>query len=99
MFNWKVDPTDGTPIAAVGIEVSSDAGASGVVYLDYLTWKGTPELSLICPNPFQLVGSTSNINCTKLWGAPVNPQGTSVNALATLDHTSEGIDPSGMMQR
>ncbi len=50
LFNWKVDPTDGAPIAAVGIEVSSDAGASGVVYLDYLTWKGTPELSLIKPS-------------------------------------------------
>ena len=50
LFNWNVDPTDGAPIAAVGIEVSSDAGASGVVYLDYLTWKGTPELSLIKPS-------------------------------------------------
>ena len=50
LFNWKVDPTDGAPIAAVGIEVSSDARASGVVYLDYLTWKGTPELSLIKPS-------------------------------------------------
>ena len=50
LFNWKVNPTDGAPIAAVGIEVSSDARASGVVYLDYLTWKGTPELSLIKPS-------------------------------------------------
>ena len=50
LFNWKVDPTNGAPIAAVGIEVSSDARASGVVYLDYLTWKGTPELSLIKPS-------------------------------------------------
>ena len=50
LFNWNVDPTDGAPIAAVGIELSSDARASGVVYLDYLTWKGTPELSLIKPS-------------------------------------------------
>ena len=50
IYNWKVDPTDGAPIAAVGIEVSSDAGASGVVYLDYLTWEGTPEVSLIKPS-------------------------------------------------
>ena len=50
LFNWKVDPTDGDPIAAVGIEVSSDAGASGVVYLDYLTWDGTPEVSLSKPS-------------------------------------------------
>ena len=49
-YNWRVDPTDGAPIAAVGIEVSSDAGASGVVYLDYLTWEGTPEVSLIEPS-------------------------------------------------
>ena len=50
LFNWKVDPTDGNPIAAVGIEMSSDAGASGVVCLDYLTWDGTPEVSLIKPS-------------------------------------------------
>ena len=50
IFNWRVDPTDGAPIAAVGIEVSSDAGASGVVYLDYLTWDGAPEVSLIKPS-------------------------------------------------
>ena len=50
LFNWQVDPTDGEPIAAVGIEVSSDTGASGVVYLDYLTWDGAPEVSLIKPS-------------------------------------------------
>ncbi len=50
IFNWRVDPTDGAPIAAVGIEVSSDAGASGVVYLDYLTWDGAPEVSLTKPS-------------------------------------------------
>ena len=48
-FNWCLDATDGAPIAAVGIEVSSDTAASGAIYLDYLTWNGAPELSLGVP--------------------------------------------------
>lgn len=43
---WKIEPTDGAPIAEIGIEVSSDKQADGTIYLDYLTWKGTPELDL-----------------------------------------------------
>lgn len=43
-FSWKLGETDGSPIAEVGIEISSDRRADGTAYLDYLTWEGTPDV-------------------------------------------------------
>jgi hypothetical protein len=43
VFKWRAPDTDGYPIASVGVQVSSDSRADGTVYLDYLTWEGTPD--------------------------------------------------------
>jgi ADP-ribosylglycohydrolase len=51
-LTWQVPSTDGLPVAAVGVELSSAAGAagsSGSVYLDYLTWDGAPNTVLARP--------------------------------------------------
>jgi ADP-ribosylglycohydrolase len=51
-LTWQVPSTDGLPIAAVGVELSSTGGAggsSGSVYLDYLTWSGAPDTILARP--------------------------------------------------
>jgi ADP-ribosylglycohydrolase len=51
-ITWQVPSTQGLPIAAVGIELSSTGGAggsSGTVYLDYLTWDGAPNTVLARP--------------------------------------------------
>ncbi len=45
-FRWKVEETGGQPIAEIGIEISSESRADGVLYLDYLTWEGTPDVVL-----------------------------------------------------
>jgi hypothetical protein len=44
-FHWVAPPTNGQPITDVGVEVSGDAG-NGDVYLDWLTWDGTPHVTL-----------------------------------------------------
>jgi ADP-ribosylglycohydrolase len=46
---WRISPTDGAPIAEVGVEIIGDKGASGCVYLDYLTWDGIPDVVLKRP--------------------------------------------------
>ncbi|MCB0106809.1 MAG: ADP-ribosylglycohydrolase family protein, partial [Caldilineaceae bacterium] len=38
------------PIADVGVEVRSATRADGVIYLDYLTWSGTPNVTLRRPD-------------------------------------------------
>ncbi len=51
-LSWRIPGTNGSPIAAVGIELhetESDGiarGARGTVYLDYLTWDGAPDTVL-----------------------------------------------------
>lgn len=48
-FRWRIPPTDGAPIAAVGVEVAGTQSSSGSVYLDYLTWDGIPDIVLTRP--------------------------------------------------
>lgn len=49
-FAWQIEDTGGLPIAEIGLEIRSDMRADGAVYLDYLTWEGSPNVNLI-PSP------------------------------------------------
>lgn len=48
-LTWRVPELHGYPTTAVGVVVRGARGASGVLYLDYLTWDGTPDVVLTCP--------------------------------------------------
>jgi ADP-ribosylglycohydrolase len=45
-LKWRLDVPQGCPIAAVGLELTSDDHADGMVYLDWLTWAGAPDVRL-----------------------------------------------------
>ena len=49
LLEWQVPDLEGYPIAIVGIQISGDSGASGRVYLDWLTWDGAPNVRLKRP--------------------------------------------------
>jgi ADP-ribosylglycohydrolase len=49
VFEWTLPDTSGFPIAVVGVEARSETHASGTLYLDYLTWEGTPQASFRRP--------------------------------------------------
>ncbi len=48
-LSWTIPDLGGLPIQSVGIEIHSTGGASGTLYLDYLTWSGAPKLRLTRP--------------------------------------------------
>ncbi len=48
-LTWRIPDTGGTPIASIGLVLASDHGASGTLYLDYLTWDGAPAVTLARP--------------------------------------------------
>jgi hypothetical protein len=48
-LEWIIPPTDGQPIAQIGLEIFSNHPASATVYLDSLTWTGTPNVVLKKP--------------------------------------------------
>jgi len=50
ILEWRVAAPGGCPIAYVGLELTSPERADGTVYVDWLTWSGTPELAL-APSP------------------------------------------------
>ncbi len=47
---WRIPETGNQPIACIGIEIVGEHGASGTVYLDWLTWDGAPDMSLNRPS-------------------------------------------------
>jgi ADP-ribosylglycohydrolase len=52
VLNWRIPDTKGYPIFEIGLEVESHQplGVDGTIYLDYLTWSGTPETKLYRPD-------------------------------------------------
>ncbi len=45
-FAWCIPDTGGLPIVEVGFALRSSQRAEGRVYVDYVTWDGTPDVSL-----------------------------------------------------
>ena len=43
---WVIPQTGGSPICAIGVELSAFQRADGAVYLDYVTWDGAPDVVL-----------------------------------------------------
>jgi len=58
---WVMPNTFGQPIAEIGFECESDTD-SGVVYLDYVTWDGEPNVSLTRP-----MGSKEPMEPPQVW--------------------------------
>lgn len=48
-LEWTLSERSLPSIAQVGIEIDSASFAAGSLYLDYLTWDGEPDLSLVRP--------------------------------------------------
>jgi len=48
-ISWTIPDTSGAPIMAVGLQILSDPRVSGTVFLEHLTWTGTPSTQLTRP--------------------------------------------------
>lgn len=46
LLAWRVPDTASAPVYEVGVEVTGEKGASGVLYLDLLRWSGEPDTAL-----------------------------------------------------
>lgn len=76
-ITWKLDDPDGGLIYNLGVEIArpdreaSEAG--GTVYLDYLTWDGTPEVTFRKPQGSAQMWRAYWVNAVdqwERWGAP-----------------------------
>jgi ADP-ribosylglycohydrolase len=46
---WRIPDLGGSPVAAVGLALEPAAAGAGAVYLDWLTWDGSPAVTLRRP--------------------------------------------------
>jgi ADP-ribosylglycohydrolase len=67
---WPLSLAEGGPIAKVGIEVSSGQAADGTIYLDYLTWDGTPNVTFARPEYGGDMWSKAWVNGVDVWFSP-----------------------------
>jgi len=67
-LSWKIDDTGGSPIAEIGVEVSSERPASGSIYLDYLTWAGAPEVTFRRPEHSGYMWRRAWVNGVDVYG-------------------------------
>ncbi|MBA3943251.1 MAG: ADP-ribosylglycohydrolase family protein [Herpetosiphonaceae bacterium] len=44
LFTWMIEDLGGAPVAEIGVELSAAQPTNGVVYLDYLSWDGAPNV-------------------------------------------------------
>jgi hypothetical protein len=62
VLTWEVPDTDSAPIAEVGVEVTGADGADGTLYLDYLTWRGEPNVTFHRPRARGLMWKRAWVN-------------------------------------
>ena len=64
---WQIPDLQGHPVNLVGIEISSEKRADGILYLDYLTWDGTPEVNLTQPADDSTMWRRAWVNAVDLY--------------------------------
>ncbi len=50
VLKWQIQAPPASPISEVGVELHAERRADGTVYLDTLTWGGTPTVKLFPPS-------------------------------------------------
>lgn len=48
-LEWQIPELGGQPIAKIGVLIQSSKASEGVVYMDYLTWQGVPQVKFYQP--------------------------------------------------
>lgn len=87
-ISWEVPDTGGYPIAFVGIQLIGDNGINGTVYLDYLTWNGTPKIKLNRPIS-RAIDRLTRVNAPTMWKKAWIDGFDSHERLAGLDYWPE----------
>jgi ADP-ribosylglycohydrolase len=61
-LSWQVPDTDGAPIGEIGLEITSASRADGTLYLDYLNWRGEPNVIFHRPKARGLMWKRAWVN-------------------------------------
>ena len=66
---WELPGLGGEPIFEVGVEIASEDAATAKMYLDFLTWEGSPSLELRKPEGNGSMWRRAWVNAVDIWDA------------------------------
>jgi hypothetical protein len=91
-LSWQIPEVGGHPIAEIGLEIASEQGRPGIVYLDKLTWAVTPRTTFGPPagGPTKAshISWNSGVSDYSSWGEPfrvIQDEGTGLLMQGTAD--------------
>jgi hypothetical protein len=67
LFEWKIPDPCGQPILEIGFELLSTRSPEGILWLDYLTWDGEPDIILKRPDEGGTIWRRAWINGVSAW--------------------------------
>ena len=70
---WTIPDLGGQPVAEIGLAITSQQRASGTLYLDWLTWNGTPNVRLGRPAEGGKMWAKAWVNAVSAYG-PYYPE-------------------------
>ena len=66
-LKWAVNDPGGEPIVEVGVEFQTEGPSDASVYLDFLTWEGSPSLNLKRPDRNGSMWRRAWVNAVDIW--------------------------------
>jgi ADP-ribosylglycohydrolase len=66
-MEWAVPDLGGEPVFEVGVEIETENPATGRVYLDFLTWEGSPSVNLKKPAGSGSMWRRAWVNAVDIW--------------------------------
>ena len=71
-LEWQIPDLGDAPIAQVGISISSHEAAKGVLYLDWLSWDGSPNVNFRRPVPSGAMWKRQWVNAADFFEHPID---------------------------
>jgi ADP-ribosylglycohydrolase len=68
-LDWQVEGTGGQPVVEIGLEISAEEPATGVIYVDFLGWDGVPEMCFQRPVDGGSMWRRAWVNAVDTWDA------------------------------
>lgn len=66
---WTVNDYENQPIHAIGLELAAEQATTGTVYVDFLTWEGTPRVTFTRPAQGGAMWQRAWVSAVDMFGA------------------------------
>lgn len=66
-LTWCIPDTHGAPIMAVGVQITNTTRADGTVYVDYVTWSGSPTVTFARPRHGGMLWRRAWVDASDQW--------------------------------